>query len=113
MDRKQFKTLSRAIAALALLAIVGLFVIPYKRKQAKDSFKEKMTNLRENLRNTLTTQFTRESQSAVERLKEGITPYIHYVHTERERIEKSETILAKLRQKLSVLRTRSQAVVGE
>ena len=101
------------ILAAGTLAIVGLFVIPYKRKQAKDSFKEKMTNLRENLLDTLNTQFTRESQSAVARLKEGITPYIRYVHTERERIEKSETTLAKLRQKLSVLRARSQVVVGK
>jgi small GTP-binding protein len=101
------------ILAAGTLAIVGLFVIPYKRKQAKDSFKEKMTNLRENLLNTLTTQFTRESQNAVARLKEGITPYVRYVHTERERIEKTETTLAKLRQQLSVLRARSQAVVGK
>lgn len=101
------------ILAAGTLAIIGLFVIPYKRKQAKDSFKEKMTSLRENLLDTLTTQFTRESQGAVARLKEGITPYIRYVHTERERIEKSETLLAKLRQKLSVLRARSEAVVGK
>jgi small GTP-binding protein len=101
------------ILAAGTLAIIGLFVIPYKRKQAKDSFKEKMTTLRENLLDTLTTQFTREAESAVNRLKEGITPYIRYVHTERERIEKSETTLAKLRQKLSVLRARSQVVVGK
>jgi small GTP-binding protein len=101
------------ILAAGTLAIIGLFVIPYKRKQAKDSFKEKMTNLRENLLDTLTTQFTRESQGAVARLKEGITPYIRYVHTERERIEKSETLLAKLRRQLSVLRARSEAVVGK
>src|SRR5215212_12982 len=101
------------ILAAGTLAIVGLFVIPYKRKQAKDSFKEKMTNLRENLLDTMNTQFTRESQSAVTRLKEGITPYIRYVHTERERIEKTETLLAKLRQRLSVLRARGAAVVGK
>lgn len=101
------------ILAAGTLAIVGLFVIPYKRKQAKDSFKEKMTNLRENLLDTLNTQFTRESQSAVTRLKEGITPYIRYVHTERERIEKTETLLAKLRQRLSVLRARGESVVGK
>ncbi|HEX9386272.1 MAG TPA: dynamin family protein [Anaerolineales bacterium] len=101
------------ILAAGTLAIVGLFVIPYKRKQAKDNFRKKMTNLRENLLDTLKTQFTRESQSSVARLKEGITPYIRYVHTERERIEKSETTLAKLRQKLSVLRARSQVVVGK
>jgi small GTP-binding protein len=101
------------ILAAGTLAIVGFFVIPYKRKQAKDNFKEKMTTLRENLLKTLTTQFTNESQRAVTRLKEGVTPYIRYIRSERERIEKNESVLAKLRQRLSALRARSQAVVGK
>ena len=101
------------IVAAGTLAIVGLFVIPYKRKQAKDSFQEKMTTLRENLLDTLNTQFTRESQNAVNRLKDGITPYVRYVNTERDRIEKTESTLATLRQKLSTLRARSQVVVGK
>jgi small GTP-binding protein len=101
------------IVAAGTLAILGFFVIPYKRKQAKDSFKEKMITLRENLLDTLTTQFTRESQSAVARLKEGVTPYIRYVHGERDRIDRTETTLAKLRQRLSALRARSQIVVGK
>jgi hypothetical protein len=101
------------ILAAGTLAIVGFFVIPYKRKQAKDKFKEKMITLRENLLATLTTQFTNEAQRAVTRLKEGVTPYIRYIRSERERIEKSETVLAKLRQRLSALRARSQVAVGK
>jgi small GTP-binding protein len=101
------------IVAAGTLAIVGFFVIPYKRKQAKDKFKEKMTTLRENLLDTLTNQFTNESKSAVNRLKEGVTPYVRYVNAERERIQKSETTLARLRQRLSYLRARSKAVVGK
>jgi len=101
------------ILAAGTLAILGFFVIPYKRKQAKDNFKEKMASLRTNLLDTITTQFTDETKNAVARLKEGVTPYIRYVNAERERIDKSETTLAILRQKLSVLRARSQAVVGK
>jgi small GTP-binding protein len=101
------------ILAAGTLAIVGFFVIPYKRKQAKDKFKEKMTTLRINLLDTLTTQFTQEAQRAVARLREGITPYTRYVRSERERIECTETILAKLKQTLSSLRSRSQAVVSQ
>ncbi len=73
------------IVAAGTLAIVGFFVIPYKRKQAKDKFREKITILRTNLLETLTAQFTKEAQRAVERLKEGITPYTRYVRSERER----------------------------
>jgi small GTP-binding protein len=99
--------------AAGMLAILGFFVIPYKRKQAKDNFKIKMVDLRTKLLETLTTSFTSETQHAVARLKDGITPYIRYVHAEHERIEKNEALLARLRQKLSALRARSQAVVGE
>ncbi|HEX2993124.1 MAG TPA: dynamin family protein [Anaerolineales bacterium] len=99
------------ILAASTLAIVGFFVIPYKRNQAKENFKKKMTELRTTLLETLTTSFNKESQSAVERLKNGITPYTRFVRAERERIEKTETVLSKLRQKLSSLRARSQAVI--
>ncbi|HLO33798.1 MAG TPA: dynamin family protein [Anaerolineales bacterium] len=54
------------ILAAGTLAILGFFVIPYKRKQAKDNFKKKMTDLRTNLLESLSTQFTNESQSARE-----------------------------------------------
>ncbi|HVF26540.1 MAG TPA: dynamin family protein [Anaerolineales bacterium] len=101
------------ILAAGTLAILGFFVIPYKRKQAKENFKEKMTSLRTNLLNTLTTQFKNESQGAVTRLKDGVMPYVRYVRGERERIEKGEAVLTRLRQRLSSLRARSQSVVGK
>jgi hypothetical protein len=101
------------ILAAGTLAIVGFFVIPYKRKLAKDSFKEKMTALRTNLLETLTTSFNKEAKNAVARLKEGITPYTRYVRAERERLEKSEAVLARLRQRLSALRAHSQKVIGK
>ena len=101
------------ILAAGTLAILGFFVIPYKRKQAKDNFREKMISLRTNLLNTLTAQFKNESEGAVARLKEGVMPYIRYVRARAERIEKSEAVLASLRQRLSSLRARSQSVVGK
>jgi small GTP-binding protein len=99
--------------AAGTLAILGFFVIPFRRKQAKDNFREKMLTLRTNLFGALTTQFNNESKDAIGRLKDGVAPYTRYVHGEHERIDKAETTLAGLRQTLSVLRARSQAVVGK
>ena len=99
------------ILAASALAILGFFVIPFKRKQAKDRFKEKMLSLRTKLLNALTTQFSNESESAITRLKDGVAPYTRYVRSERERIDKAENTLVGLRQKLSELRARSRAVV--
>jgi hypothetical protein len=101
------------IVAAGTLAIVGFFVIPYKRNQAKEDFKRKMTTLRTQLLESLTNSFNMESKNAVERLNDGIAPYTRFVRTERERIEKNETLLAGLRQKLSSLRAKSQAVTGK
>lgn len=93
------------------LAILGFFVIPYKRKQAKANFKEKMTQLRSRLLSTLTTEFGKESANAVQRLKDNVTPYTRYVHAERERIENIDQNLNEMHQKLSGLRIRIIEVV--
>ncbi len=99
------------VLAASTLAIIGFFVIPYKRKQAKDNFREKMVAMRAKLLDALTTTFARESESAVSRLKDNIAPYTRYVRAESERIGKSEAVLAQLRQSLSTLRARGEAVL--
>jgi hypothetical protein len=99
------------MVAAGTLAILGLFVIPYKRKQAKDQFREKITILRANLLSSMTTQFGNERENAIVRLREGVAPYTRYVRSERERIDKAGGTLASLRQRISELRGSSQAVV--
>ncbi len=98
--------------AAGTLAILGFFVIPYKRKQAKDNFKDKMHDLRTKLLSALTTQFNQESESAIARLKDGVAPYTRFVRAEHARIAKTEASLAEVRQRLSELHARSQSVVG-
>jgi small GTP-binding protein len=100
------------ILAASSLAILGFFVIPYKRNQAKENFKAKMLALRIKLTDALTTRFEGETKNAISRMRDGVKPYTRYIHAEQERIEKSETVLGNLRQKLSALRARSQVVVG-
>ena len=99
------------ILAASTLAILGFFVIPFKRKQAKDKFKEKMLSLRTKLLSALTTQFNNERENVIARLKDGVAPYTRYVRSERERIDTAEAALAGLRQSLSALRARLQNVL--
>ena len=99
------------VVAAGTLAILGFFVIPFKRKQAKDNFKEKMLALRTKLLSTLTTQFNNERESVIARLKDGVAPYTRYIRSERERIDTAEATLAELRQNLSTLRARAQSVL--
>jgi hypothetical protein len=84
------------IVAAGTLAILGLFVIPYKRKQVKQSFKEKMEELRANLMNTLSATFRRESELAIRRLNGKISPYTAEVRADQEKISSDASSLSAL-----------------
>ena len=99
------------ILAAGTLAIVGLFVIPYKRTQAKTNFKEKVSKMRENLLESLTHTFNKESENAVSRMKESVSPYTRFVRTEEERIAKNREMLAAAKMKLSGLRARIDSIL--
>ena len=97
--------------AAGTLAILGLFVIPNKRRQAKESFKEKMDTLRTNLMTTLTDTFNREKTQAISRLSEAITPYTQYVHSEEQRIEAEGQQIMQLEQQLQSLSARIKEIL--
>jgi small GTP-binding protein len=99
------------IIAAGTLAIVGFFVIPYKRKQAKDDFRKKIVTLRTNLNEALSAAFNAESETAIARLRNNFSPYTRFVHAEDERIQKVEALLDELRQSISVLRVRVETIV--
>jgi hypothetical protein len=96
--------------AAGVLAILGFFVIPYKRQQAKERFREKMETLREKLLAALTTQFNHEAENDVTRMKEGIAPYTRFVRGELERVDKALRQLEELRQHISELRARVERI---
>ena len=91
------------IVTAGALAVLGLFVIPYKRKQAKEAFKEKMAELRENLMKTLSATFKRESDSATQRLESNIAPYTTYVQDEKARLQTDKETLDSLQARLEDL----------
>ena len=62
------------ILLAGVIAVVGLFIIPYRRQQAKEKFKLKIEELRGRLRQVLSAQFGAEADRSITRLKEGVTP---------------------------------------
>ncbi len=98
------------LLAAGTLAVLGLFVIPYKRRQAKAQFREKIEALRAKLSGALTTQFTAEAENAVERMQTGVRPYTRFVQAERGRVEQALTTLDGLRQQISALKARAQGL---
>lgn len=99
--------------AAGTMAIVGIFVIPFRRKQAKDDFREKISTLRAQLVDTLTRQFTLEKEAMLTRMKEGVTPYLRYIRSEGERLEEEESFLEEWMRDLAELRLRCDEVLAE
>jgi small GTP-binding protein len=86
-----------------VVAVLGLFIIPYKRQQAKDRFKEKIQDLRTRLGNVLRAQFNSEADRTITRMKEGVAPYIRFVKGEKERIAQTDEKLANARKGLQTM----------
>jgi small GTP-binding protein len=99
------------ILAASTMAVVGFFVIPFKRRKAKDNFKEKMQALRAQLLGALTTQFNNEKEASISRLKDGVAPYTRYIRSEIERMDAAGAALTDLQQNLSGLRARVETVL--
>jgi len=96
-----------------VIAIVGFFIIPFKRQQAKTRFKEKIETVRQNLNRVLTTQFNSEADRTLHRLKEGVAPYFRFVRGEKERLLSVEQALAKADEQLGSLQARVVRVFGK
>lgn len=97
--------------AAGTLAIVGFFIIPLKRKQARDNFREKIVAMRENLNQALTTSLDHETKQTIGRMEESIAPYMRFIKAEIERITTAEGELTGLQKDLSTLRAKIEAVV--
>jgi small GTP-binding protein len=96
-----------------VVAIVGFFIIPYKRQQAKTRFKEKIETVRQNLNRVLITQFHSEADRTLNRLREGIAPYVRFVRGEKERLASVERTLTNASDELARLRARIETVFGK
>jgi len=99
------------IVAASALAILGFFVIPYKRKQAIEGFKEKMSELRSNLMHTLELTFGREADLALSRLEAKIAPYTQGVRADQEKIARDAQVLAELKQTLEKMQDQMRTVL--
>jgi len=74
------------LLAASALAVIGLFVIPVRRAQAKSAMRAKIEAMRQQLVSTLTTQFDREVERSVSRVRDAVAPYTRFVAAEQQRL---------------------------
>jgi small GTP-binding protein len=94
------------IVAAGAVAVLGLFIIPARRRRAKSELRTKIAGLKERLMGALTEQFDDEIAGSVRRILEAIAPYTRFVRAERQRLTASRDELAAVESGLEALRQR-------
>ncbi|MBA2713976.1 MAG: dynamin, partial [Rubrobacteraceae bacterium] len=84
------------IIAAAIIAGYGLFILPNRRRKARDEFRETTDALRERLGEVVRRQFEAELARSIERMREAIAPYTRFVRSEHARMTRAGEDLAAL-----------------
>ena len=82
------------VIAAAIIAGYGLFVLPNRRRKARQDFREKTDALRRRLGEVVRRQFETELNRSVEKMREAIAPYTRFVRTEHARMTRARDDLA-------------------
>ena len=90
----------------SLIAAIGFFVIPAKRKKGKEQMREKIAEVRQRLGDALRSQFKKEIARATERIRTSIAPYSRFVRAEQAKLESTAEELAAVASDLASLRGR-------
>jgi small GTP-binding protein len=74
------------ILAASLLAGLGLFILPRKRRQARDEFRRRSAELEQRLIEVMSEQFEHELARSVNRIETSIAPYSRFVRDQHARL---------------------------
>ena len=95
-----------------LIAALGLFIIPARRKKAKKVMHEKITAMRAQLLDSLSKQFTREIEHSLQNINNAIAPYTRFVRSERAKLLDTQAELEKVKSELERVRVRVEEVTA-
>ncbi len=73
------------ILLAGVMAALGLFIIPTRRRNAKKEMRQKVKSMRDQLTTSLTEHFSHEISRSLQEIKDTITPYTRFVRSENEK----------------------------
>jgi hypothetical protein len=91
------------ILLAGVMAALGLFIIPTRRRNAKKEMREKVKAMRDQLTNSLSSHFKEEIERSLGQIRETITPYTRFVRSENEKNTAAFDTLKKFKTQISNL----------
>ena len=100
------------IVLASVLAAIGFFILPAKRKKAKDEMRQKIADVRARLSTALHDQFQKEIARSGDRIRESIAPYSRFIRAEGDKLKVVEQELRDIGHELAGLRARVERPEG-
>ncbi len=108
-------TLAFDVTGLLLASFVaglGLFILPQKKRKAREEFRSRAEELERNLVGVMRDQFDQELARSVSHVRDAIAPYTRFVRTEHEKLSATDAELGRLLTEFRALRHRIGDVPG-
>ena len=96
------------IVLASALAVLGLFVIPARRRQAKADLRIRIATLREQLISSLRSQFEKEIERSVQEINDAIAPYTRFVRAEKNKLGEVKTSFEQTKTGLERLKVQAE-----
>ncbi len=96
------------ILLASLVAALGLFIIPARRRAAKREMREKIGIMRAQLTKALRKHFEREIERSLEHINNTIAPYTRFVRAERDKNNAAKSTFEEIHTGLGRLQTQIQ-----
>jgi small GTP-binding protein len=91
------------LVAAGGLSVVGLFILPARRRKARSELAARVKSLRTKLVSALTASFEGERDRARQKVQDAIAPYSRFVRTEGDRLREARSALSTLGDGLEAL----------
>ena len=75
------------IVAAGMMAVLGLLIIPSRKRQIKAEFRTKVESIREHLISTLTAQFEVELDRSLKEINVSVSPYTRFIRSKQQQLE--------------------------
>ena len=81
------------ILLAGVMAALGLFIIPTRRRNAKKEMRQKVKTMRDQLTDSLSIHFSKEIQRGLQEIRDTIAPYTRFVRSENEKNQNAHQTL--------------------
>ncbi len=96
--------------AAGILAGVGFYVLPLRRRRAREQLAERVETLRERLITAMRTEFDRELDRTLQRVRDALAPYDRFIRAEHEETTEFRHRIDALLETLLSLRPRAETL---